>query len=99
MDEGGRRAPAVDEVRARERSASPPPRGYSRAWRATQDSWNDARSAPTPTPRPDDPMGGLPMYVSSIDRAEVARDEPAPDKISRLQKTLGGAFNRVWSAW
>eukprot|EP00959_Pyramimonas_sp_CCMP1952_P345280 7230850-Pyramimonas_sp.AAC.1 len=38
-------------------------------------------------------MGGLPMYLRPINEANV------PDKIMRLQKTLGGAFNRVWSAW
>eukprot|EP00959_Pyramimonas_sp_CCMP1952_P123626 2584480-Pyramimonas_sp.AAC.1 len=40
-------------------------------------------------------MGGIPMYMCPVYQADVSRDEPAPDKISRLQKTLGGAFNGV----
>eukprot|EP00959_Pyramimonas_sp_CCMP1952_P327125 6847881-Pyramimonas_sp.AAC.1 len=44
-------------------------------------------------------MGGVPMYMCPVDQADVSKDEPAPDKISRLQKTLGGAFNGVWGAW
>eukprot|EP00959_Pyramimonas_sp_CCMP1952_P074024 1547131-Pyramimonas_sp.AAC.1 len=39
------------------------------------------------------------MYLRPINEANVTRDEPALDKIMRLQKTLGGAFNGVWSAW
>eukprot|EP00959_Pyramimonas_sp_CCMP1952_P366610 7678117-Pyramimonas_sp.AAC.1 len=39
------------------------------------------------------------MYMNSIYEADIQRDEPAPDKVIRLQKTLGGAFNGVWTAW
>eukprot|EP00959_Pyramimonas_sp_CCMP1952_P124804 2609199-Pyramimonas_sp.AAC.1 len=39
------------------------------------------------------------MYLRPIDEADVARDEPAPDKITRMQKALGGAFNGAWGAW
>eukprot|EP00959_Pyramimonas_sp_CCMP1952_P108468 2268053-Pyramimonas_sp.AAC.1 len=34
-----------------------------------------------------------------VGEADVTKDEPAQEKISRLQKTLGGAFNGVWVAW
>eukprot|EP00959_Pyramimonas_sp_CCMP1952_P297160 6216694-Pyramimonas_sp.AAC.1 len=44
-------------------------------------------------------MGGIPMYMCPVDKADVSKDEPAPDNISRVQKTLGGAFNVVWGAW
>eukprot|EP00959_Pyramimonas_sp_CCMP1952_P154380 3229742-Pyramimonas_sp.AAC.1 len=44
-------------------------------------------------------MGGTPMHMCPVDKADVSRDELAPDKISRLQKTLGGAFDGVWGAW
>eukprot|EP00959_Pyramimonas_sp_CCMP1952_P444690 9311350-Pyramimonas_sp.AAC.1 len=44
-------------------------------------------------------MGGLPMHLRSIDEADVTKDEPAPDKATRMQKALGGAFNGAWSAW
>eukprot|EP00959_Pyramimonas_sp_CCMP1952_P104927 2193302-Pyramimonas_sp.AAC.1 len=43
-------------------------------------------------------MGGIPMYMCPVDKADVSKDEPAPDKISRQQKTLGGAFNGVRGA-
>eukprot|EP00959_Pyramimonas_sp_CCMP1952_P402488 8434566-Pyramimonas_sp.AAC.1 len=52
-----------------------------------------------PAARPGDPMGGPPVYLRSIDEADVARNEPAPDNLSRLHKAPGGAFNGVWSAW
>eukprot|EP00959_Pyramimonas_sp_CCMP1952_P079204 1655430-Pyramimonas_sp.AAC.1 len=39
------------------------------------------------------------MYSTPINEADTERDEPAPEKISRLQRTLGGAFNGVWNAW
>eukprot|EP00959_Pyramimonas_sp_CCMP1952_P211591 4428176-Pyramimonas_sp.AAC.1 len=38
------------------------------------------------------------MYVRSIYEADIQRDEPAPEKGIRLQKTLGGAFNGAWTA-
>eukprot|EP00959_Pyramimonas_sp_CCMP1952_P041393 865617-Pyramimonas_sp.AAC.1 len=44
-------------------------------------------------------MGGAPIYMCPVGEADVSRDEPAQDKISRLQKTLRGAFNGAWGAW
>eukprot|EP00959_Pyramimonas_sp_CCMP1952_P149271 3123196-Pyramimonas_sp.AAC.1 len=44
-------------------------------------------------------MGGLPMYLTSVGDADVTRGESAPEKIMRMQKMLGGAFNGAWSAW
>eukprot|EP00959_Pyramimonas_sp_CCMP1952_P307395 6433987-Pyramimonas_sp.AAC.1 len=39
------------------------------------------------------------MYLKPIYEADSKVDEPAPDIIIRLQKTLGGAFNGAWTAW
>eukprot|EP00959_Pyramimonas_sp_CCMP1952_P300192 6279050-Pyramimonas_sp.AAC.1 len=39
------------------------------------------------------------MYICTVATADVGRDEPVQDKIIRLQKTLGGAFNGAWAAW
>eukprot|EP00959_Pyramimonas_sp_CCMP1952_P254334 5312714-Pyramimonas_sp.AAC.1 len=39
------------------------------------------------------------MHLSSISEADTNKEEPAQDKISRLQRTLGGAFNGIWPAW
>eukprot|EP00959_Pyramimonas_sp_CCMP1952_P062389 1304321-Pyramimonas_sp.AAC.1 len=44
-------------------------------------------------------MGGIPMYMCTVADANVERKEPVQDKIIRLQKTLGGAFNGAWAAW
>eukprot|EP00959_Pyramimonas_sp_CCMP1952_P065692 1371600-Pyramimonas_sp.AAC.1 len=44
-------------------------------------------------------MCGPPMYLSSISEAEPNKEGPAQDKFSRLQRTLGGAFNGIWPAW
>eukprot|EP00959_Pyramimonas_sp_CCMP1952_P163020 3407892-Pyramimonas_sp.AAC.1 len=44
-------------------------------------------------------MGGIPMYMCPVDEADAAKDEPIQEKITRLQKTLGGAFRGVWVAW
>eukprot|EP00959_Pyramimonas_sp_CCMP1952_P373309 7817829-Pyramimonas_sp.AAC.1 len=43
-------------------------------------------------------MGGAPMYMCPVDEADATNNEPIQEKITRLQKTLGGAFNGVWVA-
>eukprot|EP00959_Pyramimonas_sp_CCMP1952_P401731 8417596-Pyramimonas_sp.AAC.1 len=68
-------------------------RHSSQGWR------HDARTAAIPPARRDDPMGGLPMRLRPFGQADVTRDEPAPEKIARMQRMLGGAFNGAWSAW
>eukprot|EP00959_Pyramimonas_sp_CCMP1952_P040085 837916-Pyramimonas_sp.AAC.1 len=37
--------------------------------------------------------------MCAVATADADRDEPVQDKIIRMQKTLGGAFNGVWAAW
>eukprot|EP00959_Pyramimonas_sp_CCMP1952_P304011 6362151-Pyramimonas_sp.AAC.1 len=37
--------------------------------------------------------------MRSIDEADIQRDEPAQEKVTRLQKTFGGAFNGAWTGW
>eukprot|EP00959_Pyramimonas_sp_CCMP1952_P042273 884071-Pyramimonas_sp.AAC.1 len=37
--------------------------------------------------------------MKPIYEADAKVDEPASDKIIRLQKTLGGAINGIWTAW
>eukprot|EP00959_Pyramimonas_sp_CCMP1952_P257820 5387950-Pyramimonas_sp.AAC.1 len=44
-------------------------------------------------------MRGIPLYMCLVADADVAKDEPVQEKIMRLQKTLGGAFDGVWAAW
>eukprot|EP00959_Pyramimonas_sp_CCMP1952_P360838 7557401-Pyramimonas_sp.AAC.1 len=39
------------------------------------------------------------MHLKPINEADTNKDEPAPEKIIGLQKTLGGAFNGIWTAW
>eukprot|EP00959_Pyramimonas_sp_CCMP1952_P260763 5452385-Pyramimonas_sp.AAC.1 len=38
------------------------------------------QAQPPPPPHQDDPLGGLPMYMRSIDEADIQRDEPAQEK-------------------
>eukprot|EP00959_Pyramimonas_sp_CCMP1952_P360209 7542625-Pyramimonas_sp.AAC.1 len=52
-----------------------------------------------PREDPNDPMGCIPMYMCSVSGTDATRKEPVQDKIIRLQKTLGGAFNGMWAAW
>eukprot|EP00959_Pyramimonas_sp_CCMP1952_P313223 6556262-Pyramimonas_sp.AAC.1 len=37
--------------------------------------------------------------MRSIDEADIQRDEPAQEKVTILQKALGGAFNGAWIGW
>eukprot|EP00959_Pyramimonas_sp_CCMP1952_P281006 5873871-Pyramimonas_sp.AAC.1 len=37
--------------------------------------------------------------MRSIDEADIQRDEPAQENVTRLQKALGGAFNGAWIGW